>query len=50
MVDIIYTLLGMPGDNMEVLAYVVSAAILMMFIDAIFCLFGSLFSKIGGWS
>ena len=50
MVTIIHTLLGTPGDNMEIIAYIVSAAVLMMFLDAIFCLFGSLFSKIGGWS
>lgn len=50
MVTIIHTLLGQPGDNMEILAYVVSAAILMIFLDAILSLFGSLFSKIGGWS
>lgn len=50
MVTIIHTLLGSPGDNMEIISYIVSAAILMIFLDAILSLFASLFSRIGGWS
>lgn len=50
MVTIIHTLLGNAGDNMEIICYIISGAILMLFLDAILSLFGSLFSKIGGWS
>lgn len=50
MVEIIHTLLGNPNDNMEIICYIVSAALLMIFFDAILSLFASLFSRIGGWS